>query len=282
MESTKGIPLSLTGNAIWKGQNQSNGQLELIHNYALEKGYSGLVVSTALAAELAAAGYSPVPFGNAVWYDRNLRATEPNKVYAGIPTAAGAVPRLAGVLKYDSSLASMQPAYATGAMPYNKGVLVKRGFLRYKTAKVAAAGAAIAFADINDATMKLFFELATGDPVLAAPTGWGTSNLAGLTATEADLLVSFLEALGIGVTLPDLTGDTTVANLITHLSKVAVGAVDADALAAPLATKIAGLLQTGSVTLTGAVPTLAGCVYGGDILSIEPEDESVLVELKFA
>ncbi len=277
MEHTAGLPLSLVGNNIWRGQNQSNGQLELIHNYHLKVGYSGLSISTALAAELTAAGLSAVPFGNAVWYDRNLSATEPNKVYAGIPTAVGAVPRLAGVLGYDAGLTSMQPANNAGVMPYNKGQLIKRGFLRYKTAKVAAAGAARAFADINDATMKLFFELATGDPVIAAPTGWGTSTLAGLTDVQAAALVTALEAK-VTAALPDLTADDTVAKLVADLSLKTLAVAGLDA---PTAAVVAALLHSGAVVLTGAVPTLAGCVFGGDILNIYPEEESVLCELKF-
>lgn len=276
LQSTPDIPLSLVSPNIWRGQNKSNGQLALIHNYHLEVGYSGLTVGPALAAELAGAGLAAVPFGNAVWYDRNLRSSQPNRIYAGIPTAGGAEPKIAGVIKYDAALASLQPANAGGLMDYNKGVIVKRGFLRYKTAKVAASGAARAFADIDDTTMKLFFENSTGDPVIAAPTSWGTAALTGLTDVQKAALIAALESHA--VTLPDITGLTTAAQLVTALNKTVLASVGLDA---PTAGVVGALLQSGSVVLTGAHPTLSGCTYGGEIVNIYPEDESVLVELRF-
>jgi len=267
--------LSLTGKGIWRGQNKSNGQLEKINSFDLSVGYSGLTVGTALAAELAGEGVVAVPFGNAVWYDRNV-AGQTNHIYAGVPTAGSAKPKLAGIIKYDPALTSMQPANSLGLMDYNKGTIVKRGFVRYKTAKVAASGAVRAFADIDDTTMKLFFENSTGDPVIATPTSWGTAALTGLTDVQKAALIAALETHA--VTLPTLTGDTTVPNLITHLSAVVLATVGLDA---PTAAAVGALLQSGSMVLTGAHPTLTGCTYGGDIVNVYPEDESVLVELRF-
>lgn len=171
MEHTSGIPLSLASPAIWKGTNKTNGQLVPIRDYYLEVGYSSLVITAALQAELTAAGKIGVPTGNGVFYDRNLKATAPNKVYAGVPTAGGAVPKLAGILAYDAGVITMQPA-TDGIQAHNKGKIVKRGFVRYKTGKAAAAGAAVAYADINDATMVMFIENSTGDPVFAVPTSY--------------------------------------------------------------------------------------------------------------
>ena len=204
MEHTKGIPLSLTGSNIWKGGNKSNGKILYANGVPhLETGYSALVISTALQTELDAAGDIGVPFGNAVWYNRNLKATEPSKIYAGIPTAAGAVPKLAGILPYDAGLASGQPVANTGYQPHNQGKLIKHAYVHYKTGKNAALNATLAYADVNDATMMLFFELATGDPVFAAPTGNGADG----------------------------------------------------------------------------TPTLANCVFGGKIVMLYPEDQSILVEI---
>ncbi len=239
METTNGLPLSLVGGNIWKGQNKTNGQLMLIHNYYLEVGYSELAISAALAAELAALRKKTVPFGNGLFYDRYEKATKPHKVYAGSPVGTSAIPKLAGVIGFDAGLQSLQPAVGSdGVLPYNKGKIVKRGFLRYKFGKnkpgtLGAAGCTmIGYSDIDDETMCFFIELDTGDPIFAAPTGFG------------------------GITLPDLTGDTTVANLITHLSEVEVPA-------------------------SSLVPTLAGAVYAGKIVHLLPEDESVVVELGF-
>lgn len=170
MEATAGIPLSLATPNIWRGTNKSNGQLEFLHTNHVAVSYSSLVISSALQAELTAASAEGVPFGNGLFYDRNLKATLPGKVYAGIPTAVGAVPKLAGVLAYDAALASMQPVASRGVQAYNKGTIVKRGYLRYKSGKAAAAGATIEYDAIDDTTMKFFIENSTGDPVFAAPT----------------------------------------------------------------------------------------------------------------
>ena len=174
---TSGLPFSLSGNGIWKGQNKSNGQLMLLHNFHLKVSYAKLIITAALQAELTAAGTRVVPFGNGAFYDRNLKATQPNTLYAGYPTAAGAIPRLAGVLCYDPALDSLQPVDTSGVLPTNKGTIVKRGFVRYKTAKAAVAGAAISYAAITD-DMCLFIENTTGDPILSVPTSLGTIDAA--------------------------------------------------------------------------------------------------------
>jgi hypothetical protein len=276
MEHTSDIPFVLTPPNIWKGGNKSNGQLMRLPDFYLETGYSHLVIGAALQAELTAAGLDGVPFGNAVFYDRNLRTTEPNKIYAGIPTAVGAKPRLAGVLKYDSALASMQPVNSRGVLAYNKGAIIKRGFLRYKSGKNGALNAILGYSDIDDYTMKFFIELATGDPVFAAPTSYGTSAVTGLTAGEAAALSTALQAAVTGAT-PNLAADDTVAKLVGHLDRITL---TVPGLAQATADKVGLLLETGAMTLTGAVPTLAGCIYAGEIVNYYPEDQSVLVELR--
>ena len=199
-EYTSDIPLKLTGNNIWRGGNLSNGKILFANGVPhLETGYGKLTIQSALQTELDTAGTNGVPFGNAVWYDRNKRATEPNSVYGGVPTASGAVPKLAGILAYEAGLASGQPGANQGVLPSNKAKLVKEAYVHYKTGKNAALNAILGYADINDATMFLFFEDATGDPVFAVPTGYG------------------------GVTLPTFTA-TTVADVVTALSGVAIAA----------------------------------------------------------
>lgn len=183
MEHTSDVPLSLTGNNIWRGSNLSNGKLDLMTPH-LEVGGGVLNITAALQAELTAAGEDGVPFGNAVWYNRYIKATAPNAVYAGIPTAANAVPKIAGVIAYDAGIQSGQPVFNKGVMPYNKYKIIKFGFVRYKFGKDATFASQLKYADINDATMCLFFQNATGDPVFAAPTGNagdGTPTLANAT-----------------------------------------------------------------------------------------------------
>jgi hypothetical protein len=167
-EQTAGLPFVLTGNGIWKGTNKNNGSLALIHNFHLSVGYSKLVIGAALQAELTTASKSGVPFGNALWYDRQNLATQPNVVYAGVPTAGSPQPKVAGILALDPALQSMNPADNGGVQTYNKGKIIKAGFVRYKTAKVGVGGAQIVFSAINDMTMFLFAENTTGDPIFAA------------------------------------------------------------------------------------------------------------------
>lgn len=194
-EYTGDFPLKLTGNNIWRGGNLSNGKILFANGVPhLETGYSKLTIQSALQTELDAAGAVGVPFGNAVWYDRNKRSTEPNGIYAGVPTASGAVPKFAGILAYDAGLASGQPVANNGVQAHNKAKLVKLAYVHYKTGKNAALNDTLEYADINDATMCLFFENATGDPVFAVPTGFGS------------------------VTLPTFASAASVADVITALS----------------------------------------------------------------
>jgi len=172
MEHTSGIPLDLTGNNIWHGTNLSNGKMMLLHTFNLTTAWSKLIITTALQAELTTAGTDGVPFGNAAWYDRYLIASAQGTLYAGVPTAANAVPKLAGVIAYEAGLASGQPANNGSVMTWSKGKLIKRGFVAYKKAKAGAAGAIIHYADVNDATMVMFVENSTGDPVVAVPTSY--------------------------------------------------------------------------------------------------------------
>ncbi len=276
MEKTSGIPLSLTSPNIWKGTNKSNGQLELIHNYHLKVSCSGLTITAALQAELTAAGKNTVPFGNGVFYDRYIKSTRPNHVYAGIPTAANAVPKLAGIVCYDPAIGSLQPVNNDGITPYNKFTIVKRGFLRYKTAKNGVAGARIAYADINDATMFLFIENSTGDPIFAAPTGYGSVAFAGITAAQAAALSTSLQNKNI--TLPAFADATTVAEVITALSGVSVAVAG---VTEAIANAVAAALTERAMSPAAIVPTLAGATYAGRIINLYPEDESVLVELDF-
>jgi hypothetical protein len=219
MEHTNDIPLSLISPNIWRGQNKSNGQLMKLHEYSLAVGYAALVISPKLATELTAMDRNSIPFGNAAWYDDHIRTTMPNKVYGGIPVASGAVPKLAGVIAYDPALASMQPVNADGIMPYNKGKLIKRGFVHYKTGKAAVAtfaddgtDAVLSYASIDPATMALFFEKATGDPVFAVPTGYGPDLSAATTVAQ---LAAAINAANLeGAWKPTLAGCVYAGKII--------------------------------------------------------------------
>jgi hypothetical protein len=185
METTSDLPFVLTSPNIWRGQNTSNGQLLKIHEYSLAVGYASLVISPALATERAAANRTAVPFGNGVWFDDSVYTTTPHKLYAGV--GAAVTPKLAGILAYDPAEASMQPVNSDGVMPYNKGKVIKRGFVRMKYGKSVATfkddgtDAVISGSAIDPGTMCFFLEKTTGDPVFAVPTGYGPNLSAAST-----------------------------------------------------------------------------------------------------
>ena len=82
-----GKTLSMHNEAIWKGTFDDNGMLLKIHENAYTIGYSAL-----LSPDEQSAG--KVYFGDGVFYDAYQKN---NKVHAGAPTVANAVPKFAFV-----------------------------------------------------------------------------------------------------------------------------------------------------------------------------------------
>lgn len=182
MEYSAGAILKMTGNGIWKGQDKTNGKLMKNMNIMqLTVGYSKLVTSAALIAT----GAAGVAFGNGVWFDRNptVKAATPYTVHGGIPTAVGAVPRLAGVIVQDEAIMTGQPIYNDVLLAHNKGRIAVRGYVQYKTA-LSSTGTAVDYTNVDD-TMVMFVDDATGFPVVAAPgaiaAGTNKPTLAGHT-----------------------------------------------------------------------------------------------------
>lgn len=122
-----GKTLSTHNEAIWKGTYTNNGTLLKIHENSFTIGYSNL-----LSADGEKAGV--VKFGNGVFYNGKDRD---NKVYAGAPTAAGAVPVFAGIVVREPAIASGYPALNDEVAAFQKGMLAKEGFVIYKDALVA-------------------------------------------------------------------------------------------------------------------------------------------------
>jgi hypothetical protein len=167
--------LKLTGQGVWRGLDKSNGVLIIGDGVPrLETSYSRLVLSDALEA----LGLEGVPFGNILWYDDNVKATEPATVYAGIPVAAGAIPVVAGVLKNEQGVQLGFPlnnvaSDRTVLLPHMKGTIITNAFVSYKTG-IDAAGDPVDYAGITR-NMALFAQDATGLPVFAVPTGVNTT-----------------------------------------------------------------------------------------------------------
>ena len=95
-----GKTLSMHNGAIWKGTYTNNGMLLKLHENSYTIGYSAL-----LSPNGASAG--KVKFGDGVFYDAHQKN---NKVYAGAPTVASAVPKFAGIVVREAGIASGYPA----------------------------------------------------------------------------------------------------------------------------------------------------------------------------
>mgnify|MGYP003295392219 CR=1 FL=1 len=121
-----GKALSMHNEAIWKGTYDDNGMLLKLHENSYTIGYSAL-----LSPNGASAG--KVKFGDGVFYDAHQKN---NKVYAGAPTVASAVPKFAGIVVREPAIASGYPAINNEVADFQKGMLCKEGFIEYKKAYV--------------------------------------------------------------------------------------------------------------------------------------------------
>ena len=305
MEYTNDALLKITGNGIWKGLDKTNGKLmTTIGVPRVTLGYSRLTVTAALLAT----GVNGVPFGNGVWYDRYIKATQPGTIYGGVPTAATAIPKFAGVMVLDESIMNGQPVENSVVLPMNKGKIAIRGLVQYKTA-MDSSGDEIAYADIND-TMNMFVDNDTGYPVVAVGSILGPSaEDAGAPAsavieitnpTEAEITVAagaytysdgvktFGFTVGVGGIVlaagaksgPILMTATTVGNTAV----IAPGAITITGLVAGATAVVWSVVQgrAASTAAAGALkPSLTGCTYIGPIVMLDPENEAWFVDLDF-
>jgi hypothetical protein len=221
--------LKLSGQGVWRGLDKSNGVLMIGDAVPrVTTSFQRIVLTPALVA----LGLDGVPIGSGLWYDDNRKVQEPAVVHTGFPTASGAIPRFAGILKHEQGVQTGFPMndagspYGTLLQPHMKGTLIKFGFVWYKTG-LDENGTAIDYTGVTR-DMSLFVANDTGLPVFAAGTG-------------AD-----------GITLPNLSAATTVADLVTALSNL------------NLASK-------------GGNPELANATYVGRVVHLEPENEGILI-----
>lgn len=132
-----GKSLSMHNKAIWKGTYDDNGMLKKIHENCFTIGYSAL-----LSPNGASAG--KVKFGDGVFYDAHQKN---NRVYAGAPTVASAVPKFAGIMIREPAIASGYPAINNEVADFQKGMLCKEGYIEYKHAYVVTTASHSALGD---------------------------------------------------------------------------------------------------------------------------------------
>ena len=121
-----GKTLSMHNEAIWKGTFTDNGLLKKIHENSFTDGYSALLSPDGQSA-------GKVYFGDGVFYDAHQKD---NKVFAGAPTVSNAVPMFAGIIAREPAIASGYPAINNEVASFQKGLLVKEGYIEYKHAYV--------------------------------------------------------------------------------------------------------------------------------------------------
>lgn len=117
-----GKTLSMHNDAIWKGTYTHNGTLLKIHENSYTIGYSALLSPDGKAQ-------GTVKFGDGVFLDAHQQN---NKAYVGTPTAADAVPVFGGIVVREPAIASGYPVYNDEVSSFQKGMLVREGFVVYK------------------------------------------------------------------------------------------------------------------------------------------------------
>lgn len=140
---TNGKSLSMHNEAIWKGTYTHNGMLLKIHENAYTIGYSALLAPNGQSAGV-------VKFGDGVFYDAHQKN---NKVYAGAPTVTSAVAQFAGIVVREPAIASGYPVNNDEVAAYQKGMIVKEGFVEYKKALVGTGTTAESVFDAASVTI---------------------------------------------------------------------------------------------------------------------------------
>lgn len=123
---TNGKSLSMHSDAVYKGTFTHNGTLLKLHENAYTIGYADLLKADGTEGAV-------IKFGDGVFYNS---ANSDNKVYAGVPTAEGAVPVFAGIVVRDTAIASGYPAINDEVAPFQKGLIAKEGYITYKLGDV--------------------------------------------------------------------------------------------------------------------------------------------------
>lgn len=166
-----GKTLSTHNEAIWKGTYTHNGMLLKIHENAYTIGYSALLAPNGQSAGV-------VKFGDGVFYDAHQKN---NKVYAGAPTVASAVPVFAGIVVREPAIASGYPAINDEVAPYQKGMLAKEGYIEYKEAFVGSGASKEVLFDNANVTLgtNMYVKASNGAVYFGSAKGATTDALVG-------------------------------------------------------------------------------------------------------
>lgn len=166
-----GKTLSMHNEAIWKGTYAHNGMLLKLHENAYTIGYSALLSPDGKSA-------GKVKFGDGVFYDAHQKN---NKVYAGAPTVDSAVPVFAGIVVREPAIASGYPAINDEVAPYQKGMIVKEGYVEYKEAFVGSGASKVTLFDDVSVTLgtNMYVKASNGAVYFGSAKGTPTDALVG-------------------------------------------------------------------------------------------------------
>lgn len=166
-----GKTLSMHNEAIWKGTYTHNGMLLKIHENAYTIGYSALLSPDGQSAGV-------VKFGDGVFYDAHQKN---NKVYAGAPTVTSAVPVFAGIVVREPAIASGYPALNDEVAPFQKGMIVKEGYVEYKEAFVGSGASKETLFDNANVTLgtNMYVKASNGAVYFGSAKGATTDALVG-------------------------------------------------------------------------------------------------------
>ena len=195
--------LQTGGTRPWRGNELTNGFLMKNADGRVaaitQSGSLSLANNTAMVAD----GSIAVPFGSALVRRLSELGTSRNKFYSGM--AQSIAQQFGGVLKYEPGWAGSHPVVNWGVPPVSKFTVITKGIVGYKFSKKTTGSAAnyiaclkgdltnvlttvdrfsdwmtaLAEATVNGSNLWLFFELATGFPMVAVgveadpvPTGY--------------------------------------------------------------------------------------------------------------
>lgn len=176
-----GKTLSMHSKAIYKGDETHNGTLLKLHENSFTIGYSALLTPDGTAG-------ATVNFGDGVFY--NVTAKN-NKVYAGAPTVADATSGFAGIIVREPAIASGYPAINDEVSYYQKGLLLKEGYVIYKAAYTSSALAGAAGTRVSAFTNAkvgdlLVIAASNGKPYVATSAASGDTTAGKIIAVNPD------------------------------------------------------------------------------------------------
>ena len=160
---SNGKSLSMHNEAIWKGTFTNNGTLLKIHENDFTIGYSALLAPNGESA-------GTVKFGDGVFYNA---VEKNNRVYVGAPTTDSAEAVFAGIVVREPAIASGYPAINDEVTSFQKGLIVKEGFVVYKKANVGGTVVELYDSDSVKIGVKMYAKSADGTVY------FGTAKLTG-------------------------------------------------------------------------------------------------------